>query len=550
MKDVGYGSSIFMGKTLHIILSLILQVTIGCSENNPKQTLNARSNDVSSKDATGADFDGWNQDNSADFDDALNLVSPDNRACTQKIIKDYELLIAVRLIGGPRNAQRFFGGVRMPKVRRSGAEPIPINPADTILCYDGRQWQFNLGGVVDFKNLDLPRFMGMGGDSNRQFGINSGYDQNASNDLGKKFRLLGKDYFSYVDQDTKAKGMGKVDFRLRVLSTSANSGQNLPTSTSTSTRIPPPPPAPASDPNPPPGPPTAPNPPPPPIPNPGLSMPSDNENASDPGTSPGQEINWGSDWLALVAPEDSSCTANLIRNQYSLIFKISVVSGSKNQKIFVGGIRAKAPEATGRSSITLNQNDTVFCYSGQEWQLGAGAQLEFDGSNLVRLIAEGGDQQHRFGVNSGFDRYQFGRGEEAFIRSGEDYFGYLHSSTFVDGAGRVEYRWNENSSKANVPPPPESLREVATRCLILLQNKLDRMYPISDWNIPAMIYGEEFRRCIGPALNHCDALRFARSCYDTQDGECISCYDILRTGYPINPARIIQCSTVYNRCRL
>ncbi|KTD57630.1 hypothetical protein [Legionella shakespearei] len=44
-----------------------------------------------------------------------------------------------------------------------------------------------------------------------------------------------------------------------------------------------------------------------------------------------------------------------------------------------------------------------------------------------------------FGFNSGFNRYQFGRFSESFIRNGDSYFGYLFPDTYVDGAGTITY---------------------------------------------------------------------------------------------------------------
>jgi hypothetical protein len=46
----------------------------------------------------------------------------------------------------------------------------------------------------------------------------------------------------------------------------------------------------------------------------------------------------------------------------------------------------------------------------------------------------------RFGFTNGFERGQFQRPKEDFVRNGEDYFGYLNPETFVDGVGRITYR--------------------------------------------------------------------------------------------------------------
>ena len=52
----------------------------------------------------------------------------------------------------------------------------------------------------------------------------------------------------------------------------------------------------------------------------------------------------------------------------------------------------------------------------------------------------GGPQSKRFGLNAGFDRFQFNRENEKFISKGEEYFGYLNADTYVEGAGKVKYK--------------------------------------------------------------------------------------------------------------
>jgi hypothetical protein len=81
-----------------------------------------------------------------------------------------------------------------------------------------------------------------------------------------------------------------------------------------------------------------------------------------------------------------------------------------------------------------------FCYRNGLVEAFDGApQLEFDHGEFVRLSGTGGDIRNRFGFNGGFERYQFGRWAEDYIRRGEDYFGYLDTGTFVDGAGVITY---------------------------------------------------------------------------------------------------------------
>lgn len=384
--------------------------------------------------------------------------------------------------------------------------------------------------------------------------------------------MLGKNHFSFVDRRTRVKGMGKVDFRLRVLPRAPDSPERLsplpcgPSSPlSPSNCLPLPAPAPI----------------PPPNPSPidfeeGPKCPATSSNSGacppiEPPRIPTPE--WVSDWLSLVAEEDRPCMAKIVEKRYPLMFRVQVVSGSRSSKIFVGGMISKRPELADKSFVTVNVNDTIFCYSGQEWPLGPGAQLEFNGSNLVRLITEGGDQQHRFGFNSGFDRYQFWREEESFIRSGDDYFGYLDASTIVDGAGRIEYRWIDNRPPAILPvlpvplpgiappqpqlppeylpsPPPMPDMEMARRCLMKIQQVLDGRYFVLGWDGPATLNfiqsDPSCRMLQWPMI--CSALRLANSCYGTRDGTCANCGEVMESGKFINPARIIQCSPEFQRC--
>ena len=65
--------------------------------------------------------------------------------------------------------------------------------------------------------------------------------------------------------------------------------------------------------------------------------------------------------------------------------------------------------------------------------------LSFNNGKFERLIWVLGKPTERFGFNAGFERWQFGRDEESFIREGKDYFGYLDEDTYVDGAGTITY---------------------------------------------------------------------------------------------------------------
>lgn len=71
--------------------------------------------------------------------------------------------------------------------------------------------------------------------------------------------------------------------------------------------------------------------------------------------------------------------------------------------------------------------------------------IVLDNKKFKRLEWVGGIPTQRFGFNAGFNREQFGRDEEAFVRNKEDYFGYLDRNTYVDGVGRIEYKLRETT---------------------------------------------------------------------------------------------------------
>lgn len=127
-------------------------------------------------------------------------------------------------------------------------------------------------------------------------------------------------------------------------------------------------------------------------------------------------------------------------------FVINIVSGSQLGKKYSGsfsystsGIKGKGEETVQVSSIDFDYRDIKFAKNGFDQ---VPTVLLKDGK-LVDLIMGGGPNTKRFGLNCGFERGQFGRPEESFINEGKSYFGYLDSQTYVDGAGKILYKFRK-----------------------------------------------------------------------------------------------------------
>jgi hypothetical protein len=124
----------------------------------------------------------------------------------------------------------------------------------------------------------------------------------------------------------------------------------------------------------------------------------------------------------------------------SYSFQVNIVSGSLMGKSFKGSFSYDPKLATGADPQIVT--DTAFQFNyliGTELVLDAPAKITVIGGKATQLTVVGGPQGKRFGINLGFDRNQFGLESEAFVRNGEQYFGYLNANGFVDGAGRVAY---------------------------------------------------------------------------------------------------------------
>lgn len=124
-------------------------------------------------------------------------------------------------------------------------------------------------------------------------------------------------------------------------------------------------------------------------------------------------------------------------NDSYYLIKIDIISGSKEgQK--ANGILSLPENATDGAQYA---NRFSFHYDGECYsieQTGA-PKVTLNGDALSFLQVVAGPQHHRFGINGGFNRLQFVRYSEKFIKDGGEYFGYLNPYTIVDGAGTVTY---------------------------------------------------------------------------------------------------------------
>jgi hypothetical protein len=119
---------------------------------------------------------------------------------------------------------------------------------------------------------------------------------------------------------------------------------------------------------------------------------------------------------------------------------VDVLSGSLTGKSYKGSFDYDPKLATGADPQTVTATAFKFDYLiGNELVLDAPAKITLVGGKATQLTVVGGPVGKRFGINLGFDRNQFGRPTEDFVRNGEQFFGYLDANAIVDGAGRVTY---------------------------------------------------------------------------------------------------------------
>lgn len=121
-------------------------------------------------------------------------------------------------------------------------------------------------------------------------------------------------------------------------------------------------------------------------------------------------------------------------------FIVNILSGSLTGRQFTGFFTYDPSLLQGEGEETIPAEEVEFHYLSQYTRHNQGARLSFKNGQFQRIVWVDGKHTERFGFNAGFNRWQFGRSSEVFIREGKDYFGYLNRYTYVDGAGTITYK--------------------------------------------------------------------------------------------------------------
>ncbi|MDJ1175775.1 hypothetical protein [Roseofilum capinflatum] len=153
-------------------------------------------------------------------------------------------------------------------------------------------------------------------------------------------------------------------------------------------------------------------------------------------------------------------------------FTVNILSGSLAGRQFTGFFTYDPSTLQGEGEETILAEEVQFNYLSQYTRQKQHARLAFKNGTFQRMIWVDGKKTERFGFNAGFNRWQFGRPSENFIRQGQDYFGYLNPRTLVDGAGRVSYTLREQVLSRDshseglrdrkAPKSPEQTEELET----------------------------------------------------------------------------------------
>ncbi len=121
-------------------------------------------------------------------------------------------------------------------------------------------------------------------------------------------------------------------------------------------------------------------------------------------------------------------------------FTIKVVSGTLSGQTYTGSFSYDPKLLKGQGAESIVAQSLQFNYlPANQQSFDSSGNLSFNNGTLVSLAVTGGPGTKRFGINAGFDRNQFGRTSEAFVRNGDPYFAYMNSSALVDGAGTISY---------------------------------------------------------------------------------------------------------------
>ncbi len=149
--------------------------------------------------------------------------------------------------------------------------------------------------------------------------------------------------------------------------------------------------------------------------------------------------------LSLHGSNLGPLVSNLLTLQQSLPllvsyeFTVKIVSGTLSGQSYRGTFAYDQHLLKQQGLESIKASTLQFAYVPSMQNFDGQGNLSFNNGSFVALTFSGGPSNQRFGINTGFDRNQFGRSSEAFVRNGDQYFGYLNASAIVDGAGMLSY---------------------------------------------------------------------------------------------------------------
>jgi hypothetical protein len=123
-------------------------------------------------------------------------------------------------------------------------------------------------------------------------------------------------------------------------------------------------------------------------------------------------------------------------------FVVYIISGSRSGQTWTGSFEINNRDLVGADDKAIIPENFFLHYAGRIFKasdLDDVPKIRFSNGQPVEVIATGGPKYLRFGLSAGFERGQFGRPSEQFIRNDRPYFGYLDPDTYVDGAGTISF---------------------------------------------------------------------------------------------------------------
>ncbi len=122
-------------------------------------------------------------------------------------------------------------------------------------------------------------------------------------------------------------------------------------------------------------------------------------------------------------------------------FEINIITGSLSGNVYKGSFSYTVNKENKQGLDTVlvdrfdfNYKNHSFTKNNLDWV----PKVILKDGKFQKILFVGGDQTMRFGLNIGFERYQFNSPGEEFIRNGDSYFGYLNSRTYVEGSGKFK----------------------------------------------------------------------------------------------------------------